>query len=151
MTTKPQDDVTDHLLALMHLFRSSLRQSLAESPDGIGPMEARVLGFFARNPRSTQSDLVEHSGRDKAQIARLVKPLVERGLLVSTPDANDRRATRLDLTASGRATQRRLQQHQQRLAARLTADFSAEERAQVKCLLERMRNNIETALPPAAE
>jgi hypothetical protein len=39
-------------------------------------MEGKVLGFFARHPGATQRDLAQHSGRDKAQLARLIKSAV---------------------------------------------------------------------------
>jgi DNA-binding MarR family transcriptional regulator len=148
MRPAPEEDVMDHLHALMHLFKSSMRQALAGSQDGVGPMEARALGFFARHPGSTQSELVEHSGRDKAQIARLIKLLLERGLLEGTPDERDRRATRLSMTEAGRTLQRSLQQHRKRLATRLTTGLSAEEHAQLLQLLQRLRANVE---PPSDE
>ncbi len=141
-----EEDVMDQLHALMHLFKSSMRVALGDSEEGVGPMEARALGFFARNPGSTQRDLVEHSGRDKAQIARLVKLLLERGLLQSTPDERDRRASRLNMTDAGREVQRRLQQHRKRVAARLVAGLSADEHAQLMALLRRLRANAETGI-----
>jgi DNA-binding MarR family transcriptional regulator len=73
-------------------------------------MEGKVLGFFARHPGATQRDLAQHSGRDKAQLARLIKSLRERGLLLAEEDGSDRRQVCLRLSDAGQAVQDTLQQ-----------------------------------------
>jgi DNA-binding MarR family transcriptional regulator len=50
-------------------------------------MEGKVLGYFCRHPGNTQSDLAQHSGRDKAQLTRLIARLKEAGLLEARADA----------------------------------------------------------------
>ena len=45
---------------LMHQVRALQRQALREEGDGdVTPMEARVLGFFARRPGATLKELAE--------------------------------------------------------------------------------------------
>lgn len=130
---------------VMHQFRSLQYQRLRDSPHDITHMESKVLGYFARHPGATQSDLAEHSGRDKAQLARLIKRLLEIGLLEREPDAQDRRQLRLQLTADGAAVQRSLQQQRQRLSKLAVAGISAEEQAQLRLLLERLKANLDRA------
>ena len=105
-------------------------------------MDARVLGYFGRHPGATQSDLAQHCGRDKAQLAQLLKGLRERGLLQGEVDDSDRRNTRLTLTAQGQAVQRSLRQQARRLEAKAVTSFSAAEHAQLLALLQRMKINL---------
>ena len=86
MTRPTTTDVLDRMHTLMHGLRRHLKEAARVDGEGLGPMEIRCLGYFMRHDGATQSDLVQHAGRDKAQIARIVKALHERGLLHSQPD-----------------------------------------------------------------
>jgi DNA-binding MarR family transcriptional regulator len=105
-------------------------------------METKVLGFFGRHPGATQTDLAQHSGRDKAQLARLIKGLREQGLLDAQADTVDRRSVRLALTAQGRAVLDALEQASAHLAVQAVAGLSAEEQGQLLALLQRVRQNL---------
>ena len=76
----PAEAVIELVHVVMHQFRSRQFQALRDGAHDVTHMEAKVLGFFAHRPGATLSDLVAHSGRDKAQLARLVKGLREREL-----------------------------------------------------------------------
>lgn len=146
MSTKkpaiPADAVFEALHEAMHLYRALQFRALRDSAATVSQMELRALGYFARNPDATLSDLVTHSGRDKAQIARLIAGLRERGLLDARPDTRDGRVTRLSLSEAGRAVHQALQQHSRTLADAATAGLSAAERAQLIELLERLRAGL---------
>lgn len=140
---KHDDDVLELVHAVMHLYRSEQYQVLRDGPHDVTHMESKVLGFFGRHPGSTLSDLVQHSGRDKAQLARLIKSLRERGLLDAQADEDDRRNLRLSLTAGGQAVQRALQQQAKKVSAKAVAGLSADERDQLRALLQRVRHNLD--------
>jgi DNA-binding MarR family transcriptional regulator len=106
-------------------------------------MEAKVLGFFARHPGGTPSDLVAHSGRDKAQVARLIRGLRERGLLEAQADEADRRSTRLSLSEQGRVLYTTLHRNDGQLAEIALAGMSDGERSTLLDLLGRLRTNLE--------
>lgn len=126
----------------MHQFRSRLFQALRQGEHELTHMESKVLGFFARRPGATQSDLVQHTGRDKAQLARLIKGLRERGLLQGEPDAADRRNVRLQPTAEGLAIQYALRAQAKALEAQAVAGLAEAERAQLLALLRRVQHNL---------
>src|SRR5215469_14992448 len=85
------DDVLELIHTVMHQYRARQYRLLKEGPHDITHMDGKVLGFFNRHPGATQSDLAQHSGRDKAQLARLIKGLRERELLRAEADEHDRR------------------------------------------------------------
>jgi DNA-binding MarR family transcriptional regulator len=137
------DDVLEAIHTVMHQLRTQQYRVLRDGPHEVTHMECKVLGFFSRHPGATQSDLADHSGRDKAQLARLVKGLRERGLLLAHEDAADRRQVRLSLSEAGLAVQRALKQQAKRLAKRAVAGLGTEEHQQLLALLRRVQGNLD--------
>ena len=128
---------------VMHHYRSQQFQVLRSGGHEVTHMESKVLGYIGHHPGATQSDLARHSGRDKAQLARLIKGLRERAFLVGEEDATDRRNVRLSVTAEGSAVLHALQQQSEHLATLAVAGLSVAERQQLMALLERVRQNFE--------
>ena len=142
-------DVFEAIHAIMHLHRS--QQLRAGQPDGVPltHMESKVLGYFGRNPGATQRDLATHSGRDKAQLARLIGALRERGLLDAVAAADDRRSTRLSLSEAGRAAHADLRRHGAALSSAALTGLDDSERAQLLALLGRVQDNLAAAVGQA--
>ena len=139
----PALEVLARVHAIMHLYRSAQQRSLRAGPHDLAHMEIKVLGFFARRPGATQSDLAAHSGRDKAQLARLVRGLRDRGLLEAVADAADKRSTRLSLSEEGKAMFAALHRHDGALAEAALAGIPEAERATLLDLLARVHANLE--------
>ena len=144
MDKPPQDDdILELVHGVMHTYRAMQYRFLRDGPHDITHMDGKVLGYFGHHPGATQSDLAQHSGRDKAQLARLIKGLRERGLLDGEVDDTDRRNVRLSLTSDGQAVQRALRQQARRLSARAEAGLSAPERQQLLALLRKVKGNLD--------
>jgi len=145
MGTPTPDDVLEAIHQVMHAFRARQYRVLRDSPqgDGLTHLEGKLLGFFARHPGATQSELAAHSGKDKGQLARLIGGLRERGLLEATVDEGDRRALRLQLSAEGAAAHQALQKQSRKVAAAAMADLSAQEREQLLALLGRVKARLD--------
>jgi DNA-binding MarR family transcriptional regulator len=135
--------VIDLVHTVMHQFRSTQYQVLRDNAHEVTHMESKVMAFFARHAGATLSDLVTHSGRDKAQLAKLVKGLRERGLLDAETDAADRRSVRLRLSAAGVGVQRALHAEARLLNERAVDGLSADELAQLVALLTRLKGNLD--------
>jgi DNA-binding MarR family transcriptional regulator len=136
-------EVLERVHAIMHLYRSAQQRGLRAGPHDLAHMEIKVLGFFARRPGATQSDLAAHSGRDKAQLARLVRGLRDRGLLIAVADETDKRSTRLSLSEEGNAMYAALHRHDGTLAEAALDGIADADRATLLDLLERVRVNLE--------
>ena len=139
------DELLDLVHTLMHQVRSQQYRALQDGPQALTHMESKVLGYFGRHPGGTQSELVQHSGRDKAQLARLIKGLRERGLLAGVADPADGRNLRLSLTSDGQALLKSLQQQTRKVGARAVAGMDAAEREQLRALLQRLHDNLDQA------
>ncbi|MCC6076537.1 MarR family winged helix-turn-helix transcriptional regulator [Pseudomonas sp. GCM10022188] len=147
MATSLAEDVFESIHSVMHRYRAQQYRELRDGPSDLTHMEHKVLGFFARHPQATQSDLVEHSGRDKAQLARLIRGLRDKGLLDGQSDPADRRSIRLQLTAAGEAMHQSLAARGQRLSAVAVAGLSEEECHQLLALLDRIDHNLQPETP----
>jgi DNA-binding MarR family transcriptional regulator len=128
----------------MHQFRSTQYQVLRDNAHDVTHMESKVMAFFSRHGGATLSDLVAHSGRDKAQLAKLVKGLRERGLLDAETDVDDRRSVRLRLSAAGLAVQQALHAEARVLNERAVEGLSPQEQTQLVTLLSRIKANLDT-------
>ena len=136
-------EVFETIHTLMHLFRGQQFRALRDGPTAITHMEAKALGFFARHPGATPSELVAHSGRDKAQVARLIAGLKERGLLLAEADPDDRRVQRLRLSPESAKAQAAVRAQGDKLAQAAMQGLSAAECEQLLGLLARVRANLD--------
>ena len=136
------EDVLELVHSVMHRYRALQYRFLRDGPQDITHMEGKVLFFFERNPQATQSDLASHSGRDKAQLARLIKTLRDKGLLAAKTDKVDRRQVRLSVSDAGLTVLRELKRQAKQVSVLALAGLSAEEQTQLAALLKRVQANL---------
>lgn len=144
-----REDVLELMHGIMHAYRSAYHQRLLDGLHGVTHMDSRVLGYFSRHPGATLSDVSAHSGRDKAQLTRLIKGLRDKGLLQGEVSENDRRNVKLTLTPRGHGIHHALQQEHRRLEARAIADLSEPQLQQLVTLLQQISRNLATGDRPA--
>jgi DNA-binding MarR family transcriptional regulator len=127
---------------LMHSFRARQYRLIQDSGVDLTHMQHKVLAYFARNPDSTLSDLVAYSGKDKAQIARLITEVREKGLIDAKPDPSDKRVSRLCLTLVGQDIFNRLKKTEQELSDSAVKGLTEEEAKVLLTLLGKIKNNL---------
>lgn len=81
-------------------------------------------------------------GRDKGQIARLIRELEERGFLSRSPDQRDKRVWRLAVTAEGEEKCRWFPVIEAKLANDLFAGFGANECQLLEHTFKQLRARI---------
>ena len=139
------DSVLELVHAVMHEYRSRQFQALRDGPHAVTHMQSKLLGFFARHPGASQRDLAQHSGRDKAQLARLLAGLRAQGLLAGEVDPSDARSVRLSLTAQGEVVHLALRTQAKLLNTQAVDGLSAAEQLQLLALLAKVRGNLSSA------
>lgn len=142
MTAKNPADVFDAMHDLMHAYRHRMRAAMQTE---LTPNEMRALLFVGRHPMRTQKDLVEHSGNDKAQIARMLGTLEDKGWLERRPHPQDARSRCLTLSPAGQAVFERMRERRRGITAQMLEGFSDAEQLRLQGLLERMLGNLEQA------
>lgn len=135
--------VFDAIHTVMHLYRSGRSQAFRDDEHGVTHMESRVLNYFAHHPGATQKDLAAHSGRDKAQLTRLVRGLRDGGYLESKADVTDRRSTCLQLSPQGQALHAELMKSGAQILERAVEGLSAQQCEELVQLMEIIQTNLE--------
>lgn len=79
---------------------------------------------------------------DASTVSRHVRALEERGLVARTTDPDDGRATRLDLTGTGRERLEAGAARRRALVAELLADWTPEDRESLRRLLTRLADDV---------
>ena len=135
MSSSLAADVFEVLHDLLHLFRARLLQSLERIQPGLTFNEFRILMHAGRHPGITQKELVEHSHTDKAQMARMLTQLQDKGWLERSASEADKRVRCLQLSAQGQQLFAQLKNQREQIAAELLGDFPANQQKQLRELL----------------
>ncbi len=139
--------------AFMTLF-GSVRQVMKDrmqQDDGhaLGPVHLRALTLCQRHPGWTQQQLGQAMGRDKGQITRLIRELEEEAWLARTPDAQDRRVWRLNVTPAGEKECAWFLAIEASMATDLFGGLGAGEREALAQLMNDLRERIRPAADEA--
>jgi DNA-binding MarR family transcriptional regulator len=100
--------------------------------------EWRLLAVLGRYPDLSASELVERTAMDKVAVSRAVASLVADGRLTRKVDGEDRRRTKLRLSAKGYRIYDQVAPLALAYQQRLLAGLCAEERTQLEALLSRL-------------
>ena len=108
---------------LIELFFFAYRDFIADADrlladDGFGRAHHRVLHFVNRQPGLSVAELLEPLAITKQALARVLRQLVDAGLVVQRQHPDDRRQRHLYPTEAGRALTLRLAGPQSRRIAR---------------------------------
>jgi DNA-binding MarR family transcriptional regulator len=121
----------------LRVAQQTVFRDFAESVGELSPGRAGMLLLIEANPGVPQGRLAEAVKLDRSTMVGVVDSLEERGLIERRRGA-DRRTNGLWLTRTGKALaarlRRRIGQHEDRVAARL----SSAERTQLLALLEKL-------------
>lgn len=148
MNTQSPPQPQETLEALMSLFvglKRALQHELCDSAP-VPAMLLRLLQLCQRRSGITQQELAQMTGRDKGQVARMVKELLERGLLLRENHPVDRRSHCLSLTPAGVRAVQTFEQAKTSVAQWLFAGMGAGERLtlqrQVDAVLRRLDERL---------
>lgn len=139
--TMPADretEILDLTIAAMHQLTARMQRSLREAGVGLAAMEARTLRFVARHPGCTQNDIVRASGRDKAQIARIIKTLLDHQFVQRMPNEPGEKRQRLLLSKAGKGPHAKAEKLRSEVARDMFAGLDAGQRDQLLSLLQQM-------------
>ena len=142
MSTNRPAQIFEAMHDLVHVYRARMMEVVASIHPELTHNEVRALMFVGRHPGATQKELVQHSGADKAQIARLVALLLDKGWLQCAPHEHDKRSRCLHLSPQGKALFNAVRQARSTLAADMLQPVPAASQAQLLDLLEQLRGQL---------
>lgn len=139
----PPQDIFEAMHDLLHVYRAHMVRAMASVHPELTLNEVRGLMFIGRHPGASQKDLVRHSGADKAQVARMVVQLEDKGWLQRQPSTEDKRSLCLSLSAQGQALAEALRASRQALTRNLLQGCDASQQQQLMALLAQLRSNLD--------
>ena len=148
--TKSLDPGHEVALALL-LTREYVARLFDEGlyePEGLSDQQFNVLRILKGGPKDGYlvKDLRCRMIYRFADVPRLVNRLEARGLVKRCENPADRRGSRVQITAKGLAQEARMRSRHDAVCQQLDRCLSAEERATLLDLLERLRNDHRTQL-----
>ncbi len=108
---------------------------------GLGQGQPRILSYIAVHGVSTQREIARYFSIDPSAVSRLLDSL-ERGGFLETVPGRDRRTRALDITEKGKEALATWERECRRVDKIMTTGFSEDETAQLKDMLERLRENL---------
>jgi len=136
----------------VRLFDRSVSASLTPvyaSLFGLSVSEWRTMAVLGSHGTLSASEIVQLSGMDKVNVSRAIQGLRKTGLLRRDIDGDDRRRALLRLTERGTEAFRTLVPLVLQREAELLKGLSAQERATLFKLMDKVRSNAERLAPPA--
>jgi len=94
-------ELSEALFSLVHAVRSNMKQEIKQLAIDLSPMHLKSLKVISIIDDCTGQKLADFMGRDKAQINRLIKELVNQELIKKTDNVNDKRSHLLTLSVKG--------------------------------------------------
>ncbi|MDU0356443.1 MarR family transcriptional regulator [Paraglaciecola aquimarina] len=95
-------ELSEALFSLFHAVRNNISQQVKLLDPDLSLMHMKSLKMISSIEDCTGQKLADFMGRDKAQINRLIKQLVNQDLLIKTDNKNDGRSQILSLTQRGK-------------------------------------------------
>lgn len=125
-----------------HRVQKAADRAVLDAAD-VTTAQAAVLAIIAAQAPITQRDIASQLGINESAVTAMTGRLQKMGLLKRLRDSADARAWRLELTAEGRATLKRLEKPFKRVNQTLEEALSVQEIAQLADCLARISDAFE--------
>ena len=109
----------------------------------ISPEQLTVLSLLWKKDRVTQQELCNATFKDKPNMTRLIDSLEKMGLVVRTPDENDKRNNLIVLTAGGKDIEEKAFKVANETMHKALNGVTPEELAMGQNLLKKIFNNMQ--------
>lgn len=135
-------EMRDAVWQLMRTFKYSMKHAVKTGKLEISPVHVRVLHTIELTNSCTANDVSMQLQVDKAQIARVVKELIEQEWIVRAPHPTDGRSRVLQLTSSGKALIKKVHKIEGEVFQVMTQCVSAEEAAVFMNVVKKMSQSL---------
>ena len=147
MNQPEHNDILDALFKVMFTFKKTMRQNFSLLSSSLNMMHLRVLRIIDFRGQCMPLDISKELKRDKAQITRLLKELIDQQLIEKSVNPSDKRSSLLSLTAKGSAALQDLLQAEEQTILAFTQEISSSEQAQFVALVDKMTRSLNINLP----
>ncbi len=132
----------DLFFAVLQSYNAALQRSFKDQAIPLSALDSKILRLIAYRGINTPQMLAEYSGRDKAQITRLISDMEQRGLLEKTPHPTDKRSVCLELSATALKLAEQIRQIDSNVKSQMLSGMSEEQQQTLKSLLQKIAENL---------
>lgn len=135
-------NVNDALFSLMHSFRNNMMHEIKMLDLDLSPMHLKSLKIISTIEGCTGQKLAAFMGRDKAQINRLIKDLVNQEFVIKTCDTKDKRIQHLTLSPSAEEVVSQFNLVENKVVNAMSKGIEAEKIEQFIEIANKLKNNL---------
>jgi DNA-binding MarR family transcriptional regulator len=137
------ENIKEPLFNLLHSMKRSLRQAMDSDDLGITMLHMRVLKIISfKDKQVTANDIVQKTLIDKAQLARLIKELINLDYVFKLDNPTDKRSYFLGISPSGIEVVKRLTVAEERVNEIMKSGLTDQEIADFVRLAKQMAHNL---------
>ncbi|MDQ0477712.1 MULTISPECIES: MarR family winged helix-turn-helix transcriptional regulator [Chryseobacterium] len=96
-----ENEIAKQVIMLGRYSKQLIRKSLEDNPNLVNE-DFTYLFRMMDYPSLTKMQLIEKNAHEKQTGIEIIKRLVKNGLLIESPDQNDKRSTRISVTEKGK-------------------------------------------------
>lgn len=132
----------DNLFHLVHVLKRQLHEQIEQLDLPIAPMHIRVIKIISKQSPCTAMDVVNFLNRDKAQVTRLIKTLIEEGFIEKRPNPEDKRSQCLLTTEKGNEVLAKIKAVDAEIFQKMTLNVSEEELEAFQLVAGKLAENL---------
>ncbi len=132
----------DNLFHLVHVLKRQLHEQIEQLELPIAPMHVRVIKIISKQSPCTAMDVVNFLNRDKAQVTRLIKTLIEEGFIEKRPNPEDKRSQCLLTTEKGNEVLSKIKAVDAEIFQKMTSTVSEEELEAFQVVAGKLAENL---------
>ncbi|MGI9916686.1 MarR family winged helix-turn-helix transcriptional regulator [Vibrio owensii] len=132
----------DNLFHLVHVLKRQLHEQIEQLELPIAPMHVRVIKIISKQSPCTAMDVVNFLNRDKAQVTRLIKTLIEEGFIEKRPNPEDKRSQCLLTTEKGNEVLAKIKAVDAEIFQKMTLNVSEEELEAFQLVARKLAENL---------
>ncbi|GLR04072.1 MarR family transcriptional regulator [Vibrio hyugaensis] len=132
----------DNLFHLVHVLKRQLHEQIEQLELPIAPMHVRVIKIISKQSPCNAMDVVNFLNRDKAQVTRLIKTLIEKGFIEKRPNPEDKRSQCLLTTEKGNKVLAKIKAVDAEIFQKMTLDVSVEELEAFQLVAGKLAENL---------
>ncbi|CAH1533749.1 MarR family transcriptional regulator [Vibrio jasicida] len=132
----------DNLFHLVHVLKRQLHEQIEQLELPIAPMHVRVIKIISKQSPCTAMDVVNFLNRDKAQVTRLIKTLIEEGFIEKRPNPEDKRSQCLLTTEKGHEVLSKIKAVDAEIFQKMTLNVSEDELEAFQLVAGKLAENL---------
>lgn len=136
--------LSNRLFRILEQYKIAMTQHFRAQQIALSPLHYKVLQLIHALDPATPQLIAQRSGRDKAQVTRLLQEMEKQGLIKKLPHPTDRRSICLALTPLACERVNQGEQEAARLDERLCSLLTPAEIAQLQQLLDKIEKGLES-------